>query len=98
MQTYSTADVARLTGASFRQLDYWDRTGLISPSIRQASGTGMPGRRYSAEDLARTRVIVALLRLGVSIQRIRRDGDPRKTVIRLLLSLSDPELLGETAA
>ena len=43
------ADVAqRLTGISYRQLDYWDKTGLVRPSIRQARGKGSR-RVYSFE-------------------------------------------------
>src|SRR4029453_8989307 len=33
-------------GISYRQLDYWARTGLVVPSVRDASGSGTP-RLYS---------------------------------------------------
>jgi len=70
-RSYSTGDVARITQASYRQLDYWDRTGLASPSIREAHGSGTQ-RRYSAEDVARVHMMMILLDAGVSLQRIRR--------------------------
>jgi DNA-binding transcriptional MerR regulator len=36
---FSAGQVARLTGLSYRTIDYWARTGLVVPSIARASGT-----------------------------------------------------------
>ena len=30
----------RVAGITYRQLDYWARTGLVVPSIRNADGSG----------------------------------------------------------
>src|SRR4051794_5153839 len=38
------------TGVTYRQLDYWDRTGLVSPSVRAAHGSGSQ-RLYSRRDV-----------------------------------------------
>jgi DNA-binding transcriptional MerR regulator len=68
---YSSTELARLAGVSFRQIDYWTRSGLIEPSIRDAQGSGTY-RRYSEDDLLRCRVIRTLLDCGFSLQHIRR--------------------------
>jgi len=67
---YSSPELARLAGISFRQVDYWTRSGLIEPSIAEARGSGSQ-RRYSEEDLIRCRVIARLLDYGFSLQRVR---------------------------
>lgn len=66
---YTAPEVVRMTGASYRQLDYWDRTGLVEPA-QAAQGSGSQ-RRYSAADVVRLRVIVLLLGAGLSLQAIR---------------------------
>lgn len=58
-------------GISYRQLDYWARTGLVEPSIRPAAGSGSQ-RLYSFRDLVVLRVVKSLLEAGVSLQNIRR--------------------------
>ncbi len=63
--------VLALTGISYRQLDYWARTGLVGSSIRQAAGRGSR-RVYSFKDLVALRVVGELREAGVSIQTIRR--------------------------
>lgn len=63
--------VLALTGISYRQLDYWARTGLVGSSIRQAAGRGSR-RSYSFQDLVALRVVGQLREAGVSVQTIRR--------------------------
>lgn len=57
-------------GITYRQLDYWARTGLIEPTIRNASGSGTQ-RLYSFRDVLVLKVIKRLLDTGVSLQQIR---------------------------
>jgi DNA-binding transcriptional MerR regulator/predicted RNase H-like HicB family nuclease len=67
-----SADVARrVVGISYRQLDYWDKTGLLRPSVKQAVGKGSR-RVYSFEDLVELRVIANLRAVGVSLPAVRR--------------------------
>ncbi|CUU59511.1 MerR family transcriptional regulator [Frankia sp. CcI49] len=57
-------------GITYRQLDYWARTGLVAPSVRGASGSGSQ-RLYSFRDVLVLRVVRKLLEAGVSLQNIR---------------------------
>jgi DNA-binding transcriptional MerR regulator len=59
---------------SYRQLDYWARTGLVVPSIRDASGSGTQ-RLYSFRDMVVLKVVKRLLDAGVSLQNIRKAID-----------------------
>jgi len=61
-------------GITYRQLDYWARTGLIEPSIRSASGSGSQ-RLYSFRDILVLKVIKRLLDTGVSLNNIRAAVD-----------------------
>jgi len=63
--------VCQLVGISYRQLDYWARTGLLRPSLAEASGSGTK-RVYSYRDLLELKVIKRLLDAGVSLQSARR--------------------------
>lgn len=60
----------KAVGITYRQLDYWDRTGLVSPSIRGAKGSGTQ-RLYSFRDILVLKVVKRLLDTGVSLQQIR---------------------------
>lgn len=64
-------DVQRIVGISYRQLDYWARTALVRPSVRDAGGSGTQ-RLYSFQDLVELKVIKKLLDEGISLQRIRK--------------------------
>jgi DNA-binding transcriptional MerR regulator len=63
--------VCAIVGITYRQLDYWARTGLLHPSITQARGSGSQ-RVYSYADLLQLKVIKRLLDSGVSLQAARR--------------------------
>ncbi|HEY8302865.1 MAG TPA: MerR family transcriptional regulator [Jatrophihabitans sp.] len=61
-------------GITYRQLDYWARTGLVAPTIRSASGSGSQ-RLYSFKDILVLKVVKRLLDTGVSLQNIRTAVD-----------------------
>jgi DNA-binding transcriptional MerR regulator len=61
-------------GITYRQLDYWARTGLVAPSVRTATGSGTQ-RLYSFRDILVLKVVKRLLDTGVSLQNIRRAVD-----------------------
>jgi DNA-binding transcriptional MerR regulator len=57
-------------GITYRQLDYWARTGLVVPEVRGASGSGSQ-RLYSFRDVLLLKVIKRLLDAGISLNQIR---------------------------
>lgn len=60
-----------IVGITYRQLDYWARTGLVSPELREAKGSGTQ-RLYSFRNLVHLRVIRNLLNAGVTLPKIRK--------------------------
>ena len=70
-QGYRVPEVTKAVGISYRQLDYWARTGLVTPSIREAGGSGTQ-RLYSFQDMLVLRIIKKLLDAGVALQQIRK--------------------------
>ncbi|MFM6979918.1 MAG: MerR family transcriptional regulator [Micrococcales bacterium] len=67
---YRGTAAASAVGISYRQLDYWDRTGLVSPSVRGAQGSGTQ-RLYSFRDVLVLKLVKNLLDTGISLQQIR---------------------------
>ena len=67
---YRGPAVCRAAGVTYHQLDYWARTGLLEPSVRNPSGSGHQ-RLYSFRDILVIKVIKRLLDTGVSLQQIR---------------------------
>ena len=68
--SFSGKKVTEIVGISYRQLDYWTRTELISPSIEKGEGSGSR-RRYSYKDLLEIRVIKNLIDGGIKVEKIR---------------------------
>ncbi|MGH2828985.1 MAG: MerR family transcriptional regulator [Actinomycetota bacterium] len=63
--------VCKTVGITYRQLDYWARTGLVKPSVRGATGSGSQ-RLYSFTDVVHLKIIKRLLDAGVSLQQTRK--------------------------
>lgn len=57
-------------GITYRQLDYWARTGLVEPSVRGAAGSGSQ-RLYGFRDILILRIVKRLIDTGVSLPNIR---------------------------
>lgn len=68
---FNSKTASRITGLSFRQIDYWDRTHFIKPSVSEASGYGSV-RLYSFNDLVQLKVAKTLIDKGLSLQKIRK--------------------------
>ena len=68
--SFSGKKVTEIVGISYRQLDYWTRTELISPSIEKGEGSGSR-RLYSYKDLLELRVIKNLIDGGIKVEKIR---------------------------
>ncbi|MFT4126454.1 MAG: MerR family transcriptional regulator [Gordonia sp. (in: high G+C Gram-positive bacteria)] len=67
---YRGPSVCQIAGITYRQLDYWARTGLVVPSIRGAAGSGSQ-RLYSFKDVLVLKIVKRLLDTGISLQNIR---------------------------
>ncbi|ATE56414.1 MerR family transcriptional regulator [Actinosynnema pretiosum] len=67
---YRGPAACQIAGITYRQLDYWARTGLVNPTIRSAHGSGSQ-RLYSFKDILVLKVVKRLLDTGVSLQNIR---------------------------
>ena len=67
---YRGTSAAAAAGITYRQLDYWDRTGLVQPSVRPAGGSGSQ-RLYAFRDILVLKLVKRLLDTGVSLQQIR---------------------------
>jgi len=85
-RTYTTAEVAHITGFSVRQIGYWVEQGIILPSVRQAHGSGTH-RRYSFDDLLQLRFVRQLKKHRWSLQKIR------EAITRLRDVMGDPNIL-----
>lgn len=97
-KAYRSKRACELTGISYRQLDYWDRTDFIKPSLHASDRSGSV-RYYSSADLRKLALARRLLDAGFSLEKIRdlfatfRDGslDVGKFVVIIdqKISLSD---------
>ena len=73
-KTYSSREVAALTGLSARQLQIWHARGLLTstvPSHRTEAG-GYTERRYTPIELFELLVLADLRRRGFSVQQLHR--------------------------
>ena len=72
--TYTSREVAAMTGLTARQLQWWDATRVFASHIapkRTARG-GYTERRYTPVDLLELLVLAELLRQGLSVGQLRR--------------------------
>src|SRR5689334_19087539 len=91
-ESFSTGEAVRITGVSFRNIDYWARTKFIAPSIAEAQGTGTE-RRYSFSDLLALRVARELREAGISTRSLRRIVEFLRTRKGLTNPLADCHLV-----
>ena len=71
---FKGAVAAKAAGISYRQLDYWARTGLVEPTVQGASGSGSQ-RLYGFRDILVLKLVKRLLDTGISLQQIRTAVD-----------------------
>lgn len=72
MEGFTAEQASRFTGCTAHQLRYWDRIGLVKPSVQRTGGRPGVRRLYSFRDLVALKVVRSLLDGGMSLQRIRR--------------------------
>ena len=66
---YRATTACTVAGITYRQLDYWARTGLVCPSVA-AAGSGSQ-RLYSWGDVLKLRLVAKLLAAGLSLPKVR---------------------------
>lgn len=67
---YGGPQACQLAGITYRQLDYWARTGLLTPSLQEAQGSGTQ-RLYSFTDVVQLRIIKRILDTGMNLKKVR---------------------------
>jgi DNA-binding transcriptional MerR regulator len=79
-QTYSSREVAALTGLSARQLQIWDASGLLAAAIssRRTPAGGYTERRYTPIELFELLVLADLRRRGLTIPQLHAIVDSLK--------------------
>jgi DNA-binding transcriptional MerR regulator len=98
---YTVQQAAALSGLSEHTLRYYERIGLITPVLRQASSGH---RRYGPADLVRLESLACLRATGMPIDQMRRyfelrtDGDDAAAEIQVLLAAHLEELHRRMAA
>jgi len=73
-KTYSSREVAAMTGLSARQLQVWDAGGLISPTVpsHKTEAGGYTERRYTPIELFELLVLADLRHRGFSVHQLHQ--------------------------
>jgi DNA-binding transcriptional MerR regulator len=94
---YTVGALAKASGITVRTLHHWDAIGLLVPAERAGNGY----RRYGAADVARLYRILALRRLGLSLEEIAaaldREGPELEAAVRAHLARVEDQLSAVTA-
>ena len=69
-RSFSANHAAKIANLTYRQLDYWARTGFVQPSLAAANGKGSQ-RSYSYDDLLELKTVKHMLDLGMDLKRVR---------------------------
>lgn len=93
---FRAPQVCKLVNITYRQLDYWARTDLLTPSLQDAHGSGSQ-RLYAFPDVVQLKVIKRLLDAGMSLKRIRQAMDILREQMQSDNPLADVTLLSDGA-
>ncbi|OGI02918.1 MAG: hypothetical protein A2Y25_09905 [Candidatus Melainabacteria bacterium GWF2_37_15] len=89
---FNTKFVSSLTGASVSQLNSWDKSGLVKPSIVQSEGRGSI-RLYSFEDIIEVKTIIYLRQTKVSMKKIKTAIEYLKKELKYNRPLKEAKLI-----
>lgn len=92
MKQWYVKELSKLSGVSVRTLHYYDKTGLLKPSIRQSNQY----RLYSMQDLLKLQQIIALKFFGFNLAQIKELISDKDSILENF-SLQE-KLLKEKAA
>ena len=94
---YAVGALAKASGLTVRTLHHWDAIGLLVPAERAGNGY----RHYGAEEVARLYRILALRRLGLSLDEIasvlEREGPELEAAVRAHLARVEEQLAAVSA-
>jgi DNA-binding transcriptional MerR regulator len=68
---WSSHEAARIVGISYRQIDHWDRTGVVKPTMILGHKGSGSRRRYSHTDVCKLMLVSMLVRSGYRLERVR---------------------------
>lgn len=90
-KTYSSREVAALTGLTARQLQVWDAGGLLTPTVRphRTEAGGYTERRYTPIELFELMVLADLRRRGFTVHQLHE-------IVRILKEQFDHRLFDAT--
>jgi len=85
--TYSSREVAAMTGLTARQLQWWDAKRMFASHIaaRKTDRGGYTERRYSPVDLLELLVLADLRRQGFTVAQLRRLLETLRDLFRVRL-------------
>ena len=66
MSLIRSPEACRLTGATYRELDYWTKCGYVSPSATDSNPGSGNRRLWAPEDVRRVRLMVRAVRSGLA--------------------------------
>ncbi|HVF52816.1 MAG TPA: helix-turn-helix domain-containing protein [Actinomycetota bacterium] len=95
MEGFSADEACRYTGCTPHQLRYWDRIGLVRPSIQQTRGRPGVRRLYSFRDIVVLKAVRTLLSEGMSLQKVRKAYDFLRKRAALEQQLSEVKLISD---
>jgi len=93
-QGFRAPQVCNLVGITYRQLDYWARTGLLQPTLKTAKGSGSQ-RLYGFSDVVQLKVVKRLLDAGMSLKKIRQAVEILRIQLQSDRPLRDVTLLSD---
>jgi len=70
MRSFTNQQISDYLGITPRQLTYLAEKGIVTPSVRDAYGSGSQ-RSYSYEDISRIVLVIALRGIGVEHSRLK---------------------------
>jgi hypothetical protein len=90
----SAPEAAQAAGITYRQLDYWDRTGWIKPQQVEKMGAGRPVRRYGTRDVVKLAALAHLGRSGVELRSVAGQVGDSELALGSLLVVGPFDLRG----
>ena len=99
-KTYSSREVAAMTGLTARQLQIWDGRGLLRPAFptHRTSAGGYTERRYTPVELLELLVLAELRGRGFTVHQLRAMIDALKSHFRVTLLTDGARVFARTSS